>query len=59
MEQEKLLKDIFKNFSNNSNLLNAKIISVNLFKKSNKIDIQLKSCLLYTSFLNIKIVFYI
>lgn len=43
MEQEKLLKDIFKNFSNNSNLLNAKIISVNLFKKSNKIDIQLKS----------------
>lgn len=43
MEQEKLLKDVFRDFSNNSNLLNAKITSINLFKKSNKIDIQLKS----------------
>ena len=43
MEQEKLLKDVFKDFTDNSNLLNTKIMSVNLFKKSNKIDIQLKS----------------
>lgn len=43
MGQEKLLKYVFKDFSNNSNLLDAKIISVNLFKKSNKIDIQLQS----------------
>ena len=43
MEQEKLLKDVFKDFTDYCYLVNVKILSVNLFKISNKIDIQLKS----------------
>lgn len=43
MEQDKILKDVFKDFSNNSAIMDTSIVSVNLFKKTNKIDISLKS----------------
>ena len=43
MEQEKTIQEIFKDFDNGDKIRNAKILSINLYKKSNKLDIKIKS----------------
>lgn len=44
MEQivEKYLKEIFKDFNFNSNILNSKIQCINLYKKTNRLEIKIK-----------------
>lgn len=44
MEQvvEKYLKEIFKDFNYNSNILNSKIQCINLYKNSNKLEIKIR-----------------
>lgn len=41
--QEKMLKEIFKDFEINSNIINTKIKSINLYKKTNKLEVNLLS----------------
>ncbi len=41
--QEKMLKEIFKDFEINSNIINAKIKSINLYKKANKLEVNILS----------------
>jgi len=41
-EELKTVKDIFSDFENESTILESKIAKVNLFKKTNKIQIDLK-----------------
>ena len=43
MEQEKTIQEIFKDFDNGDKIRNAKILSINLYKKSNKLDIKIKT----------------
>ena len=38
-----VVKDIFKDYEEQSNILDAKIENINLFKKSNKLEIIIKS----------------
>ena len=53
----KMLKEVFKDFEVNNNIINTKIESINLYKKTNKLEvnilsdkpIKVKACLLYTS----------
>ena len=40
-ETKKMLKEIFKDFEINSNIINTKIDSINLYKKSNKFEINI------------------
>ena len=40
---EKMLKEVFKDFEINSNIINAKIKSINLYKKANKLEINIFS----------------
>ena len=39
----KIVKDVFKDFQSRSRILNCEIINVSIFKKSNKLTIDLKS----------------
>lgn len=41
--QEKMLKEIFKDFEINSNIINTKIKSINLYKKANKLEVNILS----------------
>lgn len=41
--QEKMLKEIFKDFEINSNIINTKIKSINLYKKTNKLEVNILS----------------
>ncbi len=41
--QEKMLKEIFKDFEIDSNIINSKIKSINLYKKTNKLEINILS----------------
>ena len=37
------IKDVFKDYNEDNNLINAEIVNINLFKKSNKLEIDLKA----------------
>jgi len=39
----KIVKDVFKDFQSRSRILNCEITNVSIFKKSNKLTIDLKS----------------
>lgn len=41
--QDKMLKEIFKDFEINSNIINTKIKSINLYKKTNKLEVNILS----------------
>lgn len=41
--QEKMLKEIFKDFEINSDIINTKIKSINLYKKTNKLEVNILS----------------
>ena len=41
--ETKMLKEIFKDFEINSNIINSKIESINLYKKTNKLEINIIS----------------
>ena len=43
MEPKKTVGEVFKDYTQSQNILNTKISSINLFKKSNKIEIELIS----------------
>lgn len=41
--QERMLKEIFKDFEINSDIINTKIKSINLYKKTNKLEVNILS----------------
>ena len=38
-----LVKDIFKDYKEQNNILDAEIIAINLFKKSKKLELKIKT----------------
>ncbi len=43
-ENKKIVKDVFKDFDSKGHILECEILNVNLFKKTNKLEIELNSC---------------
>ena len=41
--EAKLVKDVFRDYESRGNILNAEILNINMFKKTNKLEIDLKS----------------
>ena len=41
--EAKLVKDVFKDYESRGNILKAEILNINMFKKTNKLEINLKS----------------
>ena len=39
----KMLKEVFKDFEVNNNIINTKIESINLYKKTNKLEVNILS----------------